>query len=226
MDAAILFEPDGYLLTGPKLMGRQAAGNGFLRAAVAGRGEGPMVAFTPSRQSAETFHRTVTEIDATTQTYWVSPNRLDLLARASGVLYRPDQILGPQARQRLRVGPAAYSLCGVTHTLATGTTLDAVGRLLTEPVMPWDALICTSTAVVGVMNTVLEAQADYLRWRTGEKAVGEGPMLPMIPLGVHCGDFDFSEDDRRAAREALGLQPDEVAAVFAGRFSVSGKSQP
>lgn len=35
-NAAILFEPDGYLLDGPKLMGRQAAGNAFLRAAVAG----------------------------------------------------------------------------------------------------------------------------------------------------------------------------------------------
>lgn len=34
--AAIFFEPDGYILSGPKLMGRQAAGNAFLRAAVAG----------------------------------------------------------------------------------------------------------------------------------------------------------------------------------------------
>ena len=28
MDAAFLFEPDGYLIDGPKLMGRQSAGNG------------------------------------------------------------------------------------------------------------------------------------------------------------------------------------------------------
>ena len=35
MDAAILFENDGYRMDGPKLMGRQSAGNGFLRAAVA-----------------------------------------------------------------------------------------------------------------------------------------------------------------------------------------------
>ena len=34
-NAAIFFEPDGYVLSGPKLMGRQAAGNAFLRAAIA-----------------------------------------------------------------------------------------------------------------------------------------------------------------------------------------------
>ena len=30
-NAAIHFRPDGYLTSGPRLMGRQAAGNGFLR---------------------------------------------------------------------------------------------------------------------------------------------------------------------------------------------------
>ena len=35
-NAAILFEPDGYLLEGPRSSGRQSAGAGFLRAAVAG----------------------------------------------------------------------------------------------------------------------------------------------------------------------------------------------
>ncbi|MEY4194104.1 MAG: hypothetical protein RLZZ226_472, partial [Pseudomonadota bacterium] len=33
--AALFFDPDGYLLTGPKLMGRQAAGHAFLRAVAA-----------------------------------------------------------------------------------------------------------------------------------------------------------------------------------------------
>jgi hypothetical protein len=41
--AVILFEPDGYVLSGEKLMGRQAAGNAFLRAAVARRQGQPNV---------------------------------------------------------------------------------------------------------------------------------------------------------------------------------------
>jgi starch synthase len=225
VNAAILFEPDGYLLTGPQLMGRQAAGNGFLRAAVRGRGEGPVAGFTPSRQSAEIFRRTVLEIDPAAETTWIAGHRLDLLAQA-GVLYRPDQILGPQARQRLRAGPAAYSLCGVTHTLAASTTLDSIAKILTEPVMPWDALVCTSTVARAAVDTVLDRQADYLRWRTGHDGPAARPLLPVIPLGVHCADFDFTEAERRQARAALGLGPDDVAALFAGRLSLNGKAHP
>lgn len=42
--AAIRYEPDGYDLNKSILLGRQVAGNGFLFAAVAGRGEAPLYA--------------------------------------------------------------------------------------------------------------------------------------------------------------------------------------
>ena len=225
MNAAILFEPDGYLLTGPRLMGRQAAGNGFLRAAVQGRADRPVTAFTPFRSSAEAFHRAVAEIDPAAPTHWIPGQRLDLLAEV-GLLYRPDQVLGPAARQRLRVGPAAYSLCGVTHTLATHTTLDAIARIPAEPVMPWDALICTSTTARAVVTAVLDRQADYARWRTGQAPLVERPLLPVIPLGVHCADFAFTEAERVAARQALGLEGEAIAVLSAGRLSLGGKAHP
>jgi glycosyltransferase involved in cell wall biosynthesis len=225
VNAAILFEPDGYLLTGPRLMGRQAAGNGFLRAAVAARGEAPLSAFTPHRQSAEIFQQTVTALDPAAQTAWIPAQRLDLLAQI-GVLYRPDQLLGIQARQRLRIGPGAYSLCGVTHTLSTQGTLDAIAKILTEPVMPWDALVCTSNVAKAVVTAVLDHQADYLRWRTRQPAPEGRPLLPVIPLGVHCDDFAFTADDRATARQALGLAQADVAVLFAGRLSINGKAHP
>jgi starch synthase len=229
VNAALLFEPDGYLLTGPSLMGRQSAGNGFLRAAVQAAGDQPLAAYTAYRHSAEVFQRTVAGIDPRVATTWIPGPRLDLLAQA-GVLYRPDVVLWPNARHRLRQGPAAYSLCGVTHTLATASTPDVIGRMLTEPLMPWDALVCTSTAALAVVTGVLDRQADYLRWHArqggGQASLAQRPLLPVIPLGVHCADFAFSEADRGEARAALGLGPDDVAALFAGRLSVSGKSHP
>ena len=225
MNPALFFEPDGYLLTGPKLMGRQVAGNGFLRAAVLGRAPGPLPAYTPSSASAEAFRGAVAQIDPTAETTWIPGSRLDLLAQA-GILYRPDQNLGPMARQRLRVGPAAYSLTGVTHTLSTPFTLDALAKTLVDPLMPWDALVCTSRAARAVVETVLEQQAAYQRWRTGQEVAIQSPLFPVIPLGVHSGDFAFTADDRAAARVRLGLAADEVAALFAGRLSVSGKTHP
>ena len=59
---AILFEPDGYVLDGPKLMGRQAAGHGFLRALISAaetRDAESLVAWTLSRDSARVFAQVV-----------------------------------------------------------------------------------------------------------------------------------------------------------------------
>jgi starch synthase len=225
VNAVLQFEPDAYLLTGPKLMGRQSAGAGFLRAAVQARGDGPVTAYTPFKDSAEIFRSTVAEIDPAAQAQWIPGKRLDLVAQY-GLLYRPDQILGGLARQRLRVGPAAYSLCGVTHTLASNGPLDSIAKMLVDPVMPWDALICTSTAARAVVTAVLDRQADLQRWRTGHAVASERPLLPIIPLGVHCDDFAFTEPERSAARAGLAVSPDAVVVLVAGRISVHSKAHP
>lgn len=225
MNAAILFEPDGYLMNGPKLMGRQAAGDGFLRAAVKGRGDDPLVAYTASAKSAEAFRDRVAELDPGAVCKWIPARRLHLITER-GVLYRPDHAIGVSARARLRVGSAAYAICGVTHTLATSGAMDLMGDLALAPVMPWDAVVCTSSVAVELMRNGIEAQAEYLTWRLGPHATPPRPMLPQIPLGVHCEDFDFSDADRAEARTALALEPDEVTALFAGRLSFNGKAHP
>ena len=224
MNAALLFEPDGYVLDGPKLMGRQSAGNGFLRGAVAAHAGEPIYAFTPNQSSAQAFRDLVRSIDSKASPEWIPGHRLDLL-RQRGVLYRPDQGLGGLARLRLRGGMGWFSLCGVTHTLATGGTQEALADLLTAPVAPWDALICTSTVAVDVIETIWRAQGDYLAWRLGAKPEPL-PQLPVIPLGIHCEDFAFSPEARNQARVSLGIADDEVAALFAGRLSINGKAHP
>lgn len=225
MNAAILFEPDGYLMTGPKLMGRQAAGDGFLRAAVKGHGGQPLFAYTPRQASAEAFRDRVAELDPTVQIRWIHARRLEALGDV-GVLYRPDHAIGLSARARLRVGLDRYAICGVTHTLASAGAMDIIADLSVAPVTPWDAIVCTSTAAVGVLETALDAQDEYLKWRFGTAAAPPRPMLPRIPLGAHCEDFAFTDADRAGARAALGLADDEVVGLFAGRLSFNGKAHP
>jgi glycosyltransferase involved in cell wall biosynthesis len=226
MNPAIHFEPDGYLpQKGGWIMGRQSAGIGFLRAVVAGRGDAPVRAYSPTKASGDIFRRTVAGIDPAATAEWISGQRLDLLSKV-GLLYRPDQILGRMARQRLRVSPAAYALCGVTHTLATHRTLDGIAKIVTEPVMPWDALICTSHAARSVVTAVLDHETELQRWRTGAEKAPPRPLLPMIPLGVHCSDFAGLGEKRDQARKLLGVGPNDVVLLSAGRLSMNGKWHP
>jgi starch synthase len=222
---AIRFEPDGYMISGPRLMGRHSAGHGFLRAAVADRRSEPLWAYTPHKSSADIFNRLVREMDPTAETRWVPADRLDLLARL-GTLYLPAPGLVEAARLRLRAGPAAFSLCGVTHTTATHLVMDAITGLLTAPVMPWDALVCTSQAVAATVRVLIENQAQYLRWRLAPALSVILPLLPVIPLGVHTADFAFTAAERASARRDLGIGADEVVALFLGRLSFHAKAHP
>ncbi|MBS0362825.1 MAG: glycosyltransferase family 4 protein [Proteobacteria bacterium] len=228
MTPVIFFDADAYLMTGPKLMGRHSAGNGFLRAAVAaaaGEDEAMTVAVASNR-AVHDFRAFVAEAAPGLRHQVISIHRLDLTAQA-GLLFRADTQLIDHARLRLRQGPGAYGLCGLTHTLATKAVMETLSRLPFEPVTPWDALICTSTVARGVAERVLEeAQAQH-RWRA--RSDGDDlmrPMLPIIPLGVHCADYDFSAADRAEARAELGLEPGVIAALSPGRISMNAKAHP
>jgi glycosyltransferase involved in cell wall biosynthesis len=225
MQAAILFEPDGYLLDGPKLMGRQSAGNSFLRAAVQANSGGMLVAYTPWRSSFDTFERVVRELDSTVQARMLPPNRLDLLTRI-GTLYRPDHALDVPAAARLRAGLAAFSLCGVTHTLSSEVSIRHLLNFLTTPLTPWDALICTSRVARELVQKTLANHAHYMSWQIGQPVVPPELQLPVIPLGVHTADFTTSANARAEARRRVGIDDDEIAALFAGRLSFTAKAHP
>lgn len=223
--AVIRSEPDGYDMAKAKLMGRQSAGNGFLRAAVDARGDHPIYGLTAFPNSARAFEGIVRAIDPAARFEWIPTEQLARVADV-GVFYIADATVAAHTRMRLRVGIGAYSICGVTHTTASHGVMDELVGLLREAVAPWDALICTSTSVVETVRRVHEAEADYARWRYGVAAPPPAPQLPLIPLGVHCDDFQFSADDRDEGRRALGLEPDEVAGLFVGRLVFHAKAHP
>lgn len=223
----IQFEPDGYVLDGPKLMGRQSAGNGFLRAAIAAAesfSEPMLLAQTPSQSSAHIFQRVVASFSPTVKTGWVPTNRQDLLAKQAA-LFLPGPGLAAAARQRLRADPAAWSLTGATYTICSHAAMDAIVDIVSAPVMPWDALICATSVAQHAVKTLFELQAEYLAWRFGIKNFVI-PQLPVIPFGTHQADFSFTTLQKQQARESLQLAIDEVAVLFAGRLSFHAKAHP
>jgi len=69
-------------------MGRQSAGAGFLRAAVAASQGQTIWGYTPNPQSAEVFQRLVREIDASADPKWLAAHRLDLLGQIGPCICR------------------------------------------------------------------------------------------------------------------------------------------
>ena len=224
----ILFEPDGYVLDGPKLMGRQSAGNSFLRAAISTaqlpEHQQSLNAWTPFQSSAIVFKNTVEHLSKSVKTTWIPSNRVDLLAK-HGSLFLPGPGLAKSARQRLRAGPAAYSITGATYTLCSHEAMDAIVDMLSAPVMPWDALICATSVAQHAVKTLFQLEAEYLAWRFGVKNFSV-PQLPIIPFGIHQDDFVFSAEDRSKARQAIGLGEEDIGVLFAGRLSFHAKAHP
>lgn len=52
------------------------------------------------------------------------------------------------------------------------------------------------------------------------------PQLPVIPLGIHTQDFAYTDEQKAAARQALGVTADTLVVLFMGRLSFHAKAHP
>ena len=224
MSAAIHFHPEGYTTQGPKLMGRNAAGESFLRGLLTHGRRGPLTVHVEQEAHARVFEALARQHGREEPVEVVGAPNLPALSKA-GALYLPGPSLAEQAWLRARTSPSAWSLCGITHTTASALAMDAITALSTAPVHAWDALICTSNAVRSHVTAMLDAQEEHLRARLGATRFTR-PQLPVIPLGVHADDFRFTPDQRAAARQALGLAEDDRMVLFVGRLSFHAKAHP
>jgi glycosyltransferase involved in cell wall biosynthesis len=145
-----------------------------------------------------------------------------------GTLYHPSADIARLAWRRLAIGEHGerrYSLCGNAHASASHAGMQALAGLLAAPVRNWDAVICPSRAVRDSVRVIIERQADYLGARLGATRF-ELPQMPLIPPGVHSRDFQIGEEDRRAARERLGIGADDVVFLYAGGPSLRAGAHP
>lgn len=228
MSAAIYYHPEAYSINGPKLMGRQVAGASFLRGLLRyGRTE-VFWAQVEQQEHGLLFAQAVQAAGRSEVVKILDKHGLFMLTEP-GTLYYPGPDLAQRAWQRAAYGHAAWSLCGVTHTTSSSVAMDAVAELLSAPLQPWDAVICTSTKVKDNVQRLLEAQFDYLVHRFDLKRASFprlSPQLPVIPLGIHTDDFVFSVAQRQRARQQLALDASSLVVLYMGRLSFHAKAHP
>ena len=222
--AAIYFHPEAYTTSGPKLMGRNAAGESFLRGFLAYSKADDFWAQVYHSEHAQTFLKVVQNAGRGNNVKVVDKTSLAALAQP-GTVYFPGPGIGEHAWHRAAYGHGAWSLCGITHTTSSAGAMDAIAELLTAPVQPWDAVICTSNAVKDNVTSLLQAQADYLSQRLGITRLVL-PQLPVIPLGIHTEDFAFSEVHKSRARATIGADNNTLVVLYTGRLSFHAKAHP
>ncbi|MBX3482746.1 glycosyltransferase family 4 protein [Phenylobacterium sp.] len=224
-NAAIYLHPNAFDTSGEALLGRHSAGESFLRGFV-------------RHADVDRFHfwnaagRPQAELDALVQRIeapgrpinWIGQTARGRLAEA-GALNYPSPGIDAEAWRRRAIGQQLYALTGITHTTATGRTMRIIGDLLTAPLRDYDALICTSSAVRGAVETQLQMVREHLAELHGPRRSPELQRVT-IPLGVNCGDFQTSPADRKRWREQLGIPDDAIVVLYVGRFQVKVKMNP
>ena len=221
---ALHYVPEAFSTAGQKLMGRQSAGVGLLRAIARHADAAQIGCFAADRTHADAFGAVLREDGYSGDIAWVPQSAPQELERF-GCLYHPGPGIERLSWRRLEAGEHRYSLCGIAHTTASHEMMSMVANLLVAPVRSWDAIVCTSRVVRDSVRVLLEAQADYLRTRLGAQRF-ELPQLPLIPLGVHCAEFVHEAGRRIEARARLGIGEHDVAFLYLGRMSVHAKSHP
>ena len=226
--AAVLYTKEGYDTRGQKLLGRHSAGEGFLKSLVQHGTADSLYCLADSQTTFKEFCSHIQPwLQQPRKVRWIPTERPDLLSKP-GTIYRPDPILSQIVWARRFVDQRAYSVCGVTHTLGTKYVMEAIGDLITAPMQPWDALICTSVAAKTAVEGALREWSEYLAQRNG----GQPEILvklPVIPLGVDCSAFPQGMEavnSRRQLRQELGISPDDIVVLFVGRLTFSAKAHP
>jgi starch synthase len=224
MRVCINYHPEGYTTDAPRLMGRNAAGESFLRGFASYSRAKDFWVSVQDPKHAQMFTSTLQGLGRSENVNVIKSNTTEKL-REAGILYQSGPDISMHAWRRSIFGDDGWSLCGITHTTSSAHAMDSLTHLMTAPIQPWDALICTSNAVKDNVNKVLQRQVEYLKSRFNSNNF-IFPKLPVIPLGIHTDDFIYSEKQRHVARVSLAVEDDVLVVLFVGRLSFHAKAHP
>jgi starch synthase len=226
--AAVFYKGDAYHTGGRQLLGRQVAGEGFLKGLVQ-HGTSELI-YCYAETQVE-FYELCDRIKPWTtqprQVHWI-PTANSPQLTLPGALFRPDSVISSLMWERRFFDQQAYSICGITHSIASKEALEDLGKLLIAPMQPWDALICPSIAVKTVVERLWDSWSEYLAQRTGGK-LNRQIQLPVIPLGVDCAAFPqgpAATAIRSSLRQKWSIGEDDIVVLYVGRLSLSTKAHP
>ena len=223
-NAAIFYAQDGYDPKAKGINGRRVAGDSFLRGFL--RHAEVSEALFMSKESAE-----IDPVKALAATLRPGlairhvPMRAPQLMAPVPTFFYPSPNYITDAWRRAPYGTGSWSICGITHTTSTAAVMRGFFDLRFAPVMDWDAVICTSRAVQASVQVQFDLTDQHIRAHFGANPPPR-PMLPVIPLGVHCDDFQPDAAAGAGLRARLGAGAQDVVFATIARLTPHEKFDP
>ncbi len=223
-NAAIFYASDGYKPEQKGINGRRVAGESFLRGFLQHATVDEFVFVTKSSGEIEEIKHFYEKAKIPKRLRVAALLRPQEIAPVE-TLYYPAANFAAEAWRRADHGSSAWAICGLTHTTSTQAIMQGFFDLRMAPVMEWDAVICTSRAVRGAVATQMDLIDGYIAKRFGTQPPPR-PMLPVIPLGVHSGNFARNPAARAILRAQLGAAETDVVFSTVARLSPHEKFDP
>lgn len=224
-NAAIWFAADGFDPGSKGINGRRVAGESFLRGFFQHGEVNEFVSLAHASTDHATFAAMAGEAGVTKPLRAV-PLHLPAQMAPVDVVFYPAPLNTRECWRRAPHGGAAWAISGITHTTATRPVMEAVFDIRSAPQMPWDAIICTSAAVQASMRSLMELAEEHLAQRFPGSVLPTRPLLPVIPLGVHCADHRPDPAARVALRARLGIGDKDVVISTIARLTPDEKFDP
>lgn len=222
-NAAIWYASDGYDPDNKGINGRRVAGASFLKGFAAhGRVE-EFVSLSENQRGAKAFEAQMRALGVSQPIRGASFFNARKIAPVD-VLYYPAPNYASELWRRQSLGSTAYSICGITHTTATTAVMQGAVDLRLAPQMPWDAVICTSKAVLASQEAQQDMVDEYLRTRFGNTP--PRPVMPVIPLGITPKDYSHDPEARTRLRNRMSLGEKDIVMSTLSRLTPFGKFDP
>ena len=223
-NAAIWYAQDGFDPAAKGINGRRVAGESFLRGYLRHADVDEFVILSKKPEEAEPVRALAAELRPGVPVRAAGLIRPTSITPVETVFY-PSPNYAAEAWRRAPYGTGAYALSGITHTTSTQAVMEGWLNLRVAPVQEWDSVICTSQAVQASVRFQLDLIDDHLK-RQLEARLKPRPMLPVIPLGIHCDDFTPDPAAGRALRDRLGAAEGDVVFTTIARLTPHEKFDP
>ena len=224
-NAAIWYAQDGFDPVKKGINGRRVAGDSFLRGFLRHADVDEVVlALHGGEAAAQPVRALAQELRPQLALRAVGLLHPQKIAPVS-TLFFPSPNFSAEAWRRAPYGTQAWSICGIMHTTSTAAVMQGFFDLRMAPVQPWDAVICTSRSVLASVTYLMDRADEHIRSHL-RATPPPRPMLPVIPLGVHCDDFAPDAAAGALLRQRLGAGPQDVVFSTIARLTPHEKFDP